>query len=62
MRVSNLLPHRVCKLACYVNGLEDILAWKKEEYADCLISIVGGMAGFAHLRFGAFTLPAIEEE
>ena len=45
------LPHRVCESTCYVNGLEDILAWKGEDYIDFLLSVVGGMAGFTYLRF-----------
>ena len=46
-----ILPHRVCESTCYVNGLEDLLAWKKAYYIDFLLSVVGGMAGFAYLRF-----------
>jgi hypothetical protein len=38
------LPHRICESTCYVNGLEDILAWKIADYSDFLLSIVGGMA------------------
>jgi len=45
------LPHRICESTCYVNGLEDILAWKGADYSDFLLSIVGGMAGFTYLRF-----------
>ncbi len=45
------LPHRVCESTCYVNGLEDLLTWKGADYADFLLSLVGGMAGFAYLRF-----------
>jgi hypothetical protein len=45
------LPHRTCESTCYVNGLEDILAWKGADYSDFLLSIVGGMAGFTYLRF-----------
>jgi hypothetical protein len=45
------LPHRVCESTCYVNGLEDILAWKGEDYINFLLSVVGGMAGFTYLRF-----------
>jgi len=45
------LPHRVCESTCYVNGLEDVLAWKNAEYADHLLPVVGGMAGFTYLRF-----------
>jgi len=35
---------------CYVNGL-DLLAWKGADYTGFLRSMVGGMAGFAYLRF-----------
>jgi len=45
------LPHRVCESTCYVNGLEDLLTWKGGDYADFLLSLVGGMAGFAYIRF-----------
>jgi len=45
------LPHRLCESTCYVNGLEDILTWKGADFIDYLLSLVGGMAGFAYLRF-----------
>ena len=51
MKKLHTLPHRVCESTCYVNGLEDILAWKGADYTDFLLSVVGGMAGFAYLRF-----------
>ena len=51
MKKLHALPHRVCESTCYVNGLEDLLAWKEAYYADFLLSVVGGMAGFAYLRF-----------
>jgi len=51
VRIVHTLPHRVCESTCYVNGLEDILAWKGAEYSDFLLSVVGGMAGFTYLRF-----------
>lgn len=51
MRKLLQLPHRVCESTCYVNGLEDVLAWKGAQYADFLLSVVGGMAGFTYLRF-----------
>ncbi len=51
MKKLHTLPHRVCESTCYVNGLEDLLAWKGADYADFLLSMVGGMAGFAYLRF-----------
>jgi hypothetical protein len=44
------LPHKVCDGTCYINGLEDILAWKGRTYPDFLLSLVGGMAGFAFLK------------
>jgi len=47
----NTLPHRVCESTCYVNGLEDLLAWEGADYTCFLLPIVGGMAGFAYLRF-----------
>jgi len=51
MKKLHALPHRVCESTCYVNGLEDLLVWKEAYYADFLLSVVGGMAGFAYLRF-----------
>jgi len=33
------------------------LAWKGRKYADHLLSVVGGMASFAYLRFKGFTPP-----
>jgi hypothetical protein len=51
MKKLHTLPHRVCESTCYVNGLEDLLAWKGADYPDFLLSLVGGMAGFAYLRF-----------
>jgi len=45
------LPHKLCESTCYVNGLEDILAWKGANYMNYLLSLVGGMAGFAYLHF-----------
>ena len=51
MKKLHTLPHRVCESTCYVNGLEDLLAWKGADYTDFLLSMVGGMAGFAYLRF-----------
>ena len=49
-RKLHTLPHRVCESTCYVNGLEDLLAWKGQYYTDFLLSVVGGMAGFTYLR------------
>ncbi len=51
MRTLHRLTHKVCESTCYVNGLEDTLAWKGADYADFLLTVVGGMAGFAYLRF-----------
>jgi hypothetical protein len=51
MRKFHTLPHRVCESTCYVNGLEDIVAWKGADYVDFLLPVVGGMAGFTYLRF-----------
>jgi len=51
MRALLSLPHRVCESTCYVNGLEDVLSWRRADYADYLLSVVGGMAGFTYLRF-----------
>ena len=51
MKTLHMLPHRICESTCYVNGLEDILAWKGAEYTDYLLSIIGGMASFTYLRF-----------
>jgi hypothetical protein len=45
------LAHKLCESTCYVNGLEDILAWKGAVFTDYLLSVAGGMAGFAYLRF-----------
>lgn len=51
MKKINSLPHRVYGSTCYVNGVEDLLVWKGADYADFLLSVVGGMASFAYLRF-----------
>ncbi len=51
MKRLHAIPHRVCESTCYVNGLEDVLAWKGADYTDFLLSVVGGMAGFTYLRF-----------
>jgi len=51
MKKLHLLPHRVSESTCYVNGLEDLMAWKGADYADFLLSVIGGMAGFTYLRF-----------
>jgi len=46
-----ILPHKLCDGTCYVNGLEDVLAWKGSKFPDFLLSVVGGMASFAYLKF-----------
>jgi hypothetical protein len=51
MKKLHGLPHRVCESTCYVNGLEDLVTWKGADYADFLLSVIGGMAGFTYLRF-----------
>ena len=51
MKKLNRLPHRICESTCYVNGLEDLLTWGGVDYTDFLLSVVGGMAGFAYFRF-----------
>jgi len=51
MKNFHKVPHRVCESTCYVNGLEDLLAWKGANYIDFLLSVAGGMAGFTYLRF-----------
>jgi len=51
MEMLHRLPHKVCESTCYVNGLEDLLAWKGADYTDFLLATVGGTAGFAYLRF-----------
>jgi hypothetical protein len=51
MKKLHALPHRVCESTCYVNGLEDLVTWRGADYADFLLSVVGGMAGFTYLRF-----------
>lgn len=45
------LPHRLCEGTCYVNGLEDVLAWKGGNYVDFLLPVAGGMASFSYLKF-----------
>jgi len=50
MRRLISLPHRVCESTCYVNGLEDVMAWKGAQLTDYLLSVVGGMAGFSYLK------------
>lgn len=41
------MPHKFCDYTCYVNGLEDVLAWKGGCYMDFLLSVAGGMASLA---------------
>lgn len=45
------LPHEVHDSTCYVNGLFDVLTWKGFNYEYFLLPIIGGMAGFAYLKF-----------
>ncbi len=45
------LPHTKHKSTCYVNGLCDILSWNGANYEYFLLPIIGGMAGFAYLKF-----------
>jgi hypothetical protein len=47
----------VCDSECYVNGVEDILAWKGRTFVNHLLSVVGGMASFSYLRFKRATPP-----
>jgi len=51
MRKIISLPHKLCDSTCYVNGLEDVLAWKGSSFTDFLLSVVGGMASFTYLKF-----------
>jgi hypothetical protein len=51
MRKIISIPHKFCDCTCYVNGLEDVLAWKGSSYIDFLLPVVGGMASFAYLKF-----------
>lgn len=45
------LPHIKHESTCYVNGLYDILTWYGANYEYFLLPIIGGMAGFAYLKF-----------
>jgi hypothetical protein len=45
------LPHVKHESTCYINGLYDILTWKGGKYEYFLLPIIGGMAGFAYLKF-----------
>ena len=51
MRKIIEMPHKFCDYTWYVNGLEDVLAWKGGRYMDFLLSVAGGMASFAYLKF-----------
>jgi hypothetical protein len=53
------LPHKECESTCYVNGLEDLLTSKGADYPDYLLSIIGGMAGFAYLRYKSADPPCM---
>jgi len=50
MRKVISIPHKSCAYTCYVNGVEDVLAWKGAVYTDYLLPLVGGMASFAYLK------------
>lgn len=51
MRKLLNLPHAKFESTCYVNGLFDLLTWKGGKYDYFLLPIIGGMAGFAYLKF-----------
>lgn len=53
------IPHKFCDCTCYVNGLEDVLAWKGRCYTNFLLSVVGGMASFAYLKFKSANPPCM---
>lgn len=53
------MPHKLCDSTCYVNGLEDALAWKGSDFIDFLLSVVGGMASFAYLKFKSAKPPCL---
>jgi len=45
------IPHTKEKGTCYINGLNDILLWHGTNYNYFLLPIIGGMAGFAYLKY-----------
>ena len=45
------IPHRKQKSTCYINGLYDILLGKNVIYDYFLLPAIGGMAGFAYVKF-----------
>jgi hypothetical protein len=59
MRKIISLPHKFCDYTCYVNGLDDVLAWKGSSFTDFLLSLVGGMASFAYLKFRSARPPCM---
>lgn len=59
LRMVHRPPHRVCESTCFVNGLDDLLTWKGTDYIDYLLAVVGGMVGFAYLRFKRANLPCM---
>jgi hypothetical protein len=59
MRKIIQIPHKFCDYTCYVNGLEDVLASKGSSFTDFLLSVVGGMASFAYLKFKSATPPCM---
>jgi len=59
MRKIIQIPHKFCDYTCYVNGLEDALAWKGSCYTDFPLSVVRGMASFAYLKFKSAKPPCM---
>lgn len=51
MRRLITLPHTKRESTCYINGLHDILTWNGASYEYFLLPIIGGMAGFACLKY-----------
>ncbi|MGE5614151.1 MAG: BtrH N-terminal domain-containing protein [Bacillota bacterium] len=45
------LPHAKHESTCYVNGLYDFLTWNGGKYEYFLLPVIGGMAGFAYVKF-----------
>jgi hypothetical protein len=53
------LPHEVHESTCYINGLYDLLTWKGAQYDYFLLTMVGGMANFAYLKFKMASPPCM---
>lgn len=54
------LPHKVCRMTCMVNGLEDMYEWRTgERLPDWLLFFVSGMAGFAYIKQKLAPVPRI---